>query len=175
MKAKFVIPLALFLILVVFLGVGLHRDPRMVPSPLIGKAAPNFDLTDVHDPSQRFSNKELLGKVWLLNVYASWCESCRDEHPLLVEFAGRKMVPIIGLDYKDKPEDARKYLNEMGNPYDLSVSDLDGRVGINYDVYGVPETYIIDKTGIIRDKIIGPVTVNTINERIVPLIKELSK
>ncbi len=175
MKAKFVIPLALFLILVVFLGVGLHRDPRMVPSPLIGKAAPNFDLTDVHDPSQRFSNKELLGKVWLLNVYASWCESCRDEHPLLVEFAGRKMVPIIGLDYKDKPEDARKYLNEMGNPYDLSVSDLDGRVGINYGVYGVPETYIIDKTGIIRDKIIGPVTVNTINERIVPLIKELSK
>ena len=175
MKAKFVIPLPLFLILVVFLGVGLHRDPRMVPSPLIGKAAPNFDLTDVHDPSQRFSNKELLGKVWLLNVYASWCESCRDEHPLLVEFAGRKMVPIIGLDYKDKPEDARKYLNEMGNPYDLSVSDLDGRVGINYGVYGVPETYIIDKTGIIRDKIIGPVTVNTINERIVPLIKELSK
>ncbi len=175
MKAKFVIPLALFLVLVVFLGVGLHRDPRMVPSPLIGKPAPNFDLTDVHDPAHRFSNKELLGKVWLLNVYASWCESCRDEHPLLVEFAGRKMAPIIGLDYKDKPEDARKYLNEMGNPYDLSISDLDGRVGINYGVYGVPETYIIDKTGIIRDKIIGPVTVNTINERIVPLIKELSK
>ena len=175
MKSKFVIPLALFLALVVFLGIGLHLDPRKVPSPLIGKAAPDFVLTDVHDPSRHFSNRDMLGKVLLLNVYASWCESCRDEHPLLVEFSGRRLVPIVGLDYKDKPEDARKWLNEMGNPYELSISDLDGRVGINYGVYGVPETYIIDKTGIIRDKIIGPVTVSILNDKIVPLVKELSK
>lgn len=175
MKARFIIPLALFLILVVFLWVGLRLNPREVPSPLIGKAAPEFELTDIHDPSRHFSSREMLGKVWLLNVYASWCESCRDEHPLLVEFSGKQIVPIIGLDYKDRPEDARKWLDRMGNPYQLSVSDLDGRVGINYGVYGVPETYVIDKTGIIRDKIIGPVTVRSINERIIPLVKELSQ
>lgn len=175
MKAKFVIPLVLFLVLVVFLEIGLHRDPRKVPSPLIDKPAPDFTLTDIHDPSRHFSSHEMLGKVWILNVYASWCESCRDEHPLLVDFSGKRLAPIIGLDYKDKPEDARKWLDQMGNPYELSVSDLDGRVGINYGVYGVPETYIIDKTGIIRDKIIGPVTTQSINERIIPMIKELSR
>ncbi len=175
MKAKFVIPLALFLVLVVFLGVGLKLNPREVPSPLIGKPAPQFELTDVHDPAKVFSSRDMLGKVWLLNVYASWCESCRDEHPLLVEFSGKRLVPIVGLDYKDKPEDARKWLDQMGNPYELSVSDLDGRVGINYGVYGVPETYVIDKSGIIRDKIIGPVTVKSLDERVIPLVKELSQ
>ncbi|MBY0579885.1 MAG: DsbE family thiol:disulfide interchange protein [Burkholderiales bacterium] len=175
MKAKFVIPLALFLILVVFLWVGLRLNPREVPSPLIGKPAPQFDLTDVHDPGRHFSNRDMLGKVWLLNVYASWCESCREEHPLLVEFSGKQIIPIIGLDYKDKPEDARKWLNQMGNPYELSVSDLDGRVGINFGVYGVPETYLIDKAGIIRDKIIGPITVKSLDERIIPRARELSQ
>ena len=175
MKAKFVIPLALFLVLVVFLGVGLKLNPREVPSPLIGKPAPQFELTDVHDPAKVFSSRDMLGKVWLLNVYASWCESCRDEHPLLVAFSGKRLVPIVGLDYKDKPEDARKWLDQMGNPYELSVSDLDGRVGINYGVYGVPETYVIDKSGIIRDKIIGPVTVKSLDERVIPLVKELSQ
>ncbi len=175
MKLKFAIPLVLFLILSAFLWKGLRLDQREVPSPLIGKSAPQFTLTDVHDPSKTFSSKEMLGKVWLLNVYASWCESCRDEHPLLVEFSGKRMVPIIGLDYKDRPEDARKWLEQMGNPYELSVSDLDGRVGINYGVYGVPETYVIDKNGIIRDKIIGPVTVKRINDELIPMIKELSQ
>ncbi len=175
MKAKFVIPLALFLILVVFLWVGLRLNPREVPSPLIGKPAPQFDLSDVHDPGRHFSNRDMLGKVWLLNVYASWCESCREEHPLLVEFSGKQIIPIIGLDYKDKPEDARKWLNQMGNPYELSVSDLDGRVGINFGVYGVPETYLIDKAGIIRDKIIGPITVKSLDERIIPRARELSQ
>lgn len=175
MKLKFAIPLILFIILAVFLGVGLRLNPREVPSPLIGKPAPQFVLSDIHDSSRKFTSRDMLGRVWLLNVYASWCESCRDEHPLLVEFSGRQLAPIIGLDYKDKPEDARKWLDQMGNPYTLSVSDLDGRVGINYGVYGVPETYVIDKTGIIRDKIIGPVTVKSINERLVPLIKELSR
>lgn len=175
MKLKFAIPLVLFLLLSAFLWKGLRMDPRRVPSPLIGKPAPEFVLSDIHDPTRKFSSKSMLGKVWLLNVYASWCESCRDEHPLLVAFSGRQLAPIIGLDYKDKPEDARQWLDRMGNPYMLSVSDLDGRVGINYGVYGVPETYVIDKKGIIRDKIIGPVTPQRINDRLVPLIKELSQ
>lgn len=175
MKLKFAIPLILFLLLSAFLWKGLRLEPREVPSPLIGKPAPQFTLTDVHDSSRQFSSKEMLGRVWLLNVYASWCESCRDEHPLLVQFSGKRLVPIIGLDYKDKPEDARKWLDEMGNPYERSVSDLDGRVGINFGVYGVPETYVIDKTGIIRDKIIGPVTVKRINDELIPMIKELSQ
>jgi cytochrome c biogenesis protein CcmG/thiol:disulfide interchange protein DsbE len=175
MKLKFAIPLVLFLLLSAFLWKGLRMDPRRVPSPLIGKPAPEFVLSDIHDPTRKFSSQSMLGKVWLLNVYASWCESCRDEHPLLVAFSGRQMAPIIGLDYKDKPEDARQWLDRMGNPYTESVSDLDGRVGINYGVYGVPETYVIDKKGIIRDKIIGPVTQQRIDDRLVPLIEELSK
>ena len=175
MKLKFAIPLVLFLLLSVFLWKGLRMDPRRVPSPLIGKAAPEFVLSDIHDPTRTFSSQTMLGKVWLLNVYASWCESCRDEHPLLVAFSGRQLAPIIGLDYKDKPEDARQWLDRMGNPYTLSVSDLDGRVGINYGVYGVPETYVIDKQGIIRDKIIGPVTQQRIDDQLIPLIKELSQ
>ena len=175
MKLKFAIPLVLFLLLSVFLWKGLKMDPRRVPSPLIGKAAPEFVLSDIHDPTRQFSSQTMLGKVWLLNVYASWCESCRDEHPLLVAFSGKQLAPIVGLDYKDKPEDARQWLDRMGNPYTLSVSDLDGRVGINYGVYGVPETYVIDKQGIIRDKIIGPVTQQRIDDRLIPLIKELSQ
>ncbi len=175
MKLKFAIPLVLFLLLSVFLWKGLRMDPRRVPSPLIGKAAPEFVLSDIHDPTRTFSSQTMLGKVWLLNVYASWCESCRDEHPLLVAFSGKQLAPIIGLDYKDKPEDARQWLDRMGNPYTLSVSDLDGRVGINYGVYGVPETYVIDKQGIIRDKIIGPVTQQRIDDQLIPLIKELSQ
>ena len=175
MKLKFAIPLVLFLLLSVFLWKGLRMDPRRVPSPLIGKAAPEFVLSDIHDPTRTFSSQTMLGKVWLLNVYASWCESCRDEHPLLVAFSGKQLAPIIGLDYKDKPEDARQWLDRMGNPYTLSVSDLDGRVGINYGVYGVPESYVIDKQGIIRDKIIGPVTQQRIDDQLIPLIKELSQ
>lgn len=175
MKLKFAVPLVLFLVLSAFLWKGLRMDPRRVPSPLIGKPAPEFVLSDIHDPTKKLSSHDMLGKVWLLNVYASWCESCKDEHPLLVQFSGRQLAPIIGLDYKDQPEDARKWLDQMGNPYTESVSDLDGRVGINYGVYGVPETYVIDKQGIIRDKIIGPVTTQSINEQLVPLIKELSQ
>lgn len=175
MKLKFAVPLILFLVLSAFLWKGLRMDPRRVPSPLIGKPAPEFVLSDIHDPTRKFSSRDMLGKVWLLNVYASWCESCKDEHPLLVQFSGRQLAPIIGLDYKDKPEDARNWLDQMGNPYTESVSDLDGRVGINYGVYGVPETYVIDKQGIIRDKIIGPVTTQSIDGQLVPLIKELSQ
>ncbi|HET7794617.1 MAG TPA: DsbE family thiol:disulfide interchange protein [Rhizobacter sp.] len=168
------VPLVLFLVLAIFLGIGLNRDPREVPSPLVGKAAPMFSLPQL-DAAGSFGPKEMAGKVWLLNVWASWCVSCREEHPVLVEFAKSRLAPLIGLDYKDKPEDAKNWLARFGNPYDLSVVDADGRVGIDYGVYGVPETYVIDKTGMIRFKQIGPVTREVLATKIVPLIQELQK
>jgi cytochrome c biogenesis protein CcmG/thiol:disulfide interchange protein DsbE len=171
---RFLIPLALFVVLAVFLGIGLNRDPREVPSPLVGKAAPAFSLPQL-DADASFSPKDMAGKVWMLNVWASWCVSCREEHPVLVEFAKTKVAPLIGLDYKDKRADAKDWLARFGNPYDLSVVDADGRVGIDYGVYGVPETYVIDKAGTIRFKQIGPVTHEVMRDKIVPLIKELQK
>jgi cytochrome c biogenesis protein CcmG, thiol:disulfide interchange protein DsbE len=172
---RFLIPLGLFVVLAVFLLVGLYRDPSEVPSPLVGKAAPPFSLPRLDDASKTFGPKDLEGKVWIFNVWASWCVSCREEHPVFVEFARRKTVPIIGLDYKDKTTDAINWLARLGNPYDVSVVDADGRVGIDYGVYGVPETYVIDKAGIIRFKQIGPVTPEVLQKKIVPLIAELSK
>jgi cytochrome c biogenesis protein CcmG/thiol:disulfide interchange protein DsbE len=115
------------------------------------------------------------GKVWLLNVWSSWCVSCKEEHPLLLSLSQQNVVPIYGLDYKDKKEDAEMWLNQAGNPYTLNVMDRDGRVGINYGVYGVPETYVIDKQGIIRYKQIGPVTSQSLNEKILPMVAELER
>jgi cytochrome c biogenesis protein CcmG, thiol:disulfide interchange protein DsbE len=173
--SRFVIPLVLFVVLVVFLAMGLRHDPHEVPSPLINKPAPGFQLAQLRDPSRRFSAEEMRGKVWLLNVWASWCITCRDEHPLLLEYARSKAVPIYGLNYKDKREDALSWLGELGDPYVLSVSDLDGRVGIDYGVYGAPETYLIDRNGVIRFKQIGPVTPDIWQEKILPLVKDLNK
>ena len=173
--SRFVIPLVLFVVLVVFLAIGLRHDPHEVPSPLINKPAPGFQLAQLRDPSRRFSAEEMRGKVWLLNVWASWCITCRDEHPLLLEYARSKAVPIYGLNYKDKREDALSWLGELGDPYVLSVSDLDGRVGIDYGVYGAPETYLIDRNGVIRFKQIGPVTPDIWQEKILPLVKDLNK
>lgn len=173
--SRFVIPLVLFVVLVVFLAIGLRHDPHEVPSPLINKPAPGFQLAQLRDPSRRFSAEEMCGKVWLLNVWASWCITCRDEHPLLLEYARSKAVPIYGLNYKDKREDALSWLGELGDPYVLSVSDLDGRVGIDYGVYGAPETYLIDRNGVIRFKQIGPVTPDIWQEKILPLVKDLNK
>jgi cytochrome c biogenesis protein CcmG/thiol:disulfide interchange protein DsbE len=158
MKKSLLIPLGVFAVLVVFLAIGLTRDPREVPSPLIGKAAPAFTAPRLQAPEQAFSGKDMLGKVWLFNVWASWCVACREEHPVLMEFAKTKTVPLIGLDYKDKAVDGLKWLARFGDPYDLSVTDQDGRIGINFGVYGVPETFLIDKQGVIRYKHIGPVT-----------------
>ena len=175
MKKRYVlIPLALFLVLAVFLAIGLNRDPREVPSPLVGKAAPMCQLRQL-DSEASFGPKDMAGKVWLLNVWASWCVSCRVEHPVLVDFARRKVAPLVGLDYKDKDPEARAWLAKHGNPYDLSVVDADGRVGIDYGVYGVPETYVIDKAGVIRFKQIGPVTPEVLQTKILPLIQELQK
>lgn len=174
MKKKALIPLGLFVVLVVFLAIGLTRDPHEVPSPLIGKAAPDFSAPRLHAPDQRFGAQQMLGKVWLLNVWASWCVSCRQEHPLLVELARRNIVPIIGLNYKDQREAGLGWLREHGDPYVLSAYDLDGRIGIDYGVYGVPETFVIDKAGVIRYKHIGPLTPDALDKTILPKIKELS-
>jgi cytochrome c biogenesis protein CcmG/thiol:disulfide interchange protein DsbE len=171
----YLIPLTIFLLLVVFLGFGLTRDPREVPSPLINKPAPAFKLAQLHEPSKTFSPAEMRGKVWLLNVWASWCVSCREEHPVLLDASRFGTLPIYGLNYKDRPEDATAWLNELGNPYILSARDSDGRVGIDYGVYGVPETYLVDGDGIIRFKQIGPVTPQVLEQKILPLYRELTK
>jgi cytochrome c biogenesis protein CcmG/thiol:disulfide interchange protein DsbE len=170
---KFGIPLAVFLLLVGFFAAGLMRDPREVPSPFIGRPAPAFTLEQLHEPKAAFAPGDMKGKVWLLNVWASWCVSCRVEHPLLVEMARRNVVPIVGLQYKDKREDGVQWLAKFGNPYALSAHDLDGKVGIDYGVYGVPETFVIDKQGVIRYKQIGPITPEALEKTILPLIQRL--
>jgi cytochrome c biogenesis protein CcmG/thiol:disulfide interchange protein DsbE len=175
MKAKFLIPLALFFVLVGFLAVGLNRDPREVPSPLVGKPAPMFRVPLLGEPEKTFSPEDMKGQVWLLNVWASWCVSCREEHPLLVQFSQSQAAPLVGLDYKDKRSDGLGTLARAGNPYNITAFDGDGRVGIDYGVYGVPETYIIDKAGVIRYKQIGPVTRDALQKKILPLIEELKK
>ena len=167
------IPLAVFVVLVAFLWVGLGHDPHEVPSPLIDKPAPAFKLLQLHDPDKTLAAEDLKGRVWLLNVWASWCVSCREEHPLLVEFARTNIVPVYGLNYKDKPDDALAWLKQFGDPYALSIVDRDGRVGIDYGVYGVPETFVIDKQGMIRYKQIGPITPEALQNKILPLVKEL--
>jgi len=166
---------AAFFVLVALLAIGLTRNPREVPSPLVGKPAPAFELPKLADPAARFSPAEMKGKVWLLNVWASWCVTCREEHPVLVEFAKAKHAPLVGLNYKDPRDDALRWLVRYGDPYLLSVADTAGRIGIDYGVYGVPETYVIDKAGTIRYKQIGPVTPEIMAGKIVPLIRELEK
>ena len=192
---RFVIPLLVFVVLVGFLAVGLKLDPREVPSPLVDKPAPLFDVPQV-DAGKNFSPKDMLGKVWLLNVWSSWCVSCRAEHPLLVAATRQgQLPPVVGLSYKevrgDEQTDVAKmsapqelelarsraaaWLTEHGSPYVLTALDVDGRVGIDYGVYGVPETYLIDKTGIIRYKQIGPITPEALEKTILPMAKELEK
>jgi cytochrome c biogenesis protein CcmG, thiol:disulfide interchange protein DsbE len=175
MKAKFLIPLILFIGLVVFLAIGLNRDPQEIPSPLINKAAPAFEVPQLADEGKTFSPASMKGQVWVLNVWASWCVACREEHPVLVELAKSQMAPVIGLDYKDKREDALAMLAKQGNPYLLSAFDSNGRVGIDYGVYGVPETYVIDQAGVIRLKHIGPLTMDLLKKKIYPMLSELKK
>jgi cytochrome c biogenesis protein CcmG/thiol:disulfide interchange protein DsbE len=170
---KWVIPLVLFVVLAAFFAVGLTHDPREVPSPLIDKAAPAFQLAQLHEANAAFSPADMKGKVWMLNVWASWCVSCRAEHPLLVDLSRRNVVPIIGLNYKDTRGDGVQWLAKFGNPYALSAYDEEGRVGIDYGVYGVPETFLIDKQGVIRYKQIGPITPEALEKTLMPLIKKL--
>ena len=171
---RYIFPLLIFAVLVGFLTVGLRLNPREVPSPFIGKPAPSFSLSELHDPDKTFGPENMRGRVWLLNVWASWCVSCRQEHPVLMDLSKHGVVPIVGLDYKDDRDPAKRWLNEHGNPYVLSVWDRDGKIGIDYGVYGVPETFVIDKSGIVRMKHTGPVTKAVLAEKIIPLVKELN-
>jgi cytochrome c biogenesis protein CcmG, thiol:disulfide interchange protein DsbE len=171
---QYLAPLALFAVLLGFLAVGLNLNPREVPSPLIGKPAPAFELTRLDDPALKITHADLKGQVWILNVWASWCVACRQEHPLLVDFAKRSTVPLYGLNYKDKRSDGLAWLARFGNPYTASLFDIDGRVGIDFGVYGVPETFVIDKQGVIRFKQIGPVTPEVLRDQIEPLLKQLN-
>jgi cytochrome c biogenesis protein CcmG/thiol:disulfide interchange protein DsbE len=168
------LPLIIFLGLVWFLGAGLFLDPKQVPSPLINKPAPAFALSRLDDAQTTIRRDDLLGKVWVLNVWASWCVACRQEHPLLVEFSRKKLVPIYGLNYKDTRPDGQKWLANFGNPYTASLFDQDGRVGIDWGVYGVPETFVIDRQGVIRFKQIGPVTPEVLRDEIEPLVRQLN-
>jgi cytochrome c biogenesis protein CcmG, thiol:disulfide interchange protein DsbE len=170
---RFLLPLALFLVLAGFLAFGLRLDPREVPSPLIGKPAPAFQTTPVADPNRRFSNQDLVGKVWVLNVWASWCVPCQEDHVFVTEFARRNIAPVYGLNYKDQRPAALAWLKKLGNPYTESLFDGDGRIGINYGVYGVPETFVIDHTGIVRYKHTGPLTPEVLRDKIEPLVREL--
>ena len=171
--SKRFLPLIIFVVMLGFLAVGLGLNPREVPSPLINKPVPTFTLPTLASPDKTFSPQDLRGKVWLLNVWASWCVACRIEHPVLVELAKTGVVPIYGLNYKDKRDDAIRWLGNFGNPYQQSLSDTEGLVGIDFGVYGVPETFVIDKTGVIRLKHIGPVTPEALQNTILPLIRKL--
>ena len=170
---RFVVPLAIFLVLVVVLAIGLKLDPRYVPSPLIDKPAPEFNLTELGDPTQAIARADLLGRPLLLNVWASWCSACRVEHPLLVELAQREGVEIIGLNYKDTREDAEVWLKTRGDPYRRTIFDPQGKLGLDLGVYGVPESFVIDAQGIIRYKQVGPVTPEAWQQDIKPLLTKL--
>jgi cytochrome c biogenesis protein CcmG/thiol:disulfide interchange protein DsbE len=172
---RFLIPLVVFLGLVILLGVGLTLDPREVPSPFIGKPAPAFLLPQVGDPAKLLSNEDFKGQVSLLNVWASWCVSCRQEHPVLNGLAKRGIVPIYGLNYKDEREAAAGWLKKYGNPYTASAFDADGKTGIDFGVYGVPETFVIDRRGVIRHKQTGPLTEQILEETLLPLVRQLQQ
>jgi cytochrome c biogenesis protein CcmG, thiol:disulfide interchange protein DsbE len=170
---KYVVPLVLFIVLAVFLALGLQLKPHDIPSPFINKPAPLFSAPKLLAPTEKLSTNDLKGKVWLFNVWASWCVSCREEHPILNEFAKQKTVTIVGLNYKDENDAAKKWLDTLGNPYDVVLSDAEGRIGIDWGVYGVPETFIVDKKGVIRYKHTAPITPNDIQTVFLPLIQQL--
>ena len=171
---RFGLPLVIFVILSIFLAIGLKLDPREVPSPLVGKPAPTFKLPQLLDTAAHISASDMRGKVWLLNVWASWCVSCRAEHPLLNEIAATGMIEIVGLNYKDSPQDALAWLQQWGNPYVNVPVDANGTVGIDWGVYGVPETFVIDSEGIVRHKHTGPLDRKVLQESILPLLRDLA-
>ncbi|MEO7403152.1 MAG: DsbE family thiol:disulfide interchange protein [Burkholderiales bacterium] len=172
---RYIIPLGLFVVLVIFLAVGLTLNPREVPSPLIDKPAPAFDVAQLHAADKTISPKDMLGKVWIFNVWASWCVACREEHPVLMGLAKLNVVPIVGLNHKDKRDDGIAWLKRFGDPYVVSAFDNAGGIGIDYGVYGVPETFVVDKTGVIRYKRIGPITPEIVRDKILPLVQTLNR
>ena len=172
-RLAFIVPVVLFAMLVVALGVGLTRDPREIPSALIGKPVPEFVLPPVEGRTLGLSSSDLVGEVSLVNVFASWCTSCRLEHPVFMRLNQEGVVPIHGINYKDSPEDAAQWLDELGDPYTRTGADLDGRVSIDWGVYGVPETFVVDRDGRIVFKQIGPVTPDVYRDTIAPLLQRL--
>ncbi|MCU0968103.1 MAG: DsbE family thiol:disulfide interchange protein [Rubrivivax sp.] len=173
-RLHLLLPLAIFAVVAGFLAVGLGLNPREVPSPLIGKPAPDFSLPRLDEPGRVVKRDDLLGQVWVLNVWASWCAPCREEHPLVIDLARRSGVPVYGLNYKDNRNAAMQWLAGLGDPYRATLFDPEGRVGIDFGVYGVPETFVIDRQGIVRLKHTGPLTPDVLRERVEPLLRELS-
>ncbi|MGH6648510.1 DsbE family thiol:disulfide interchange protein [Aquabacterium sp.] len=172
---RYLLPLFIFLGLATALGLGLGRDPTEIPSPLVGKPAPPFSLAQLDDPRKPFGPQHMKGQVWLLNVWASWCVSCREEHPVLLGLSKEGVAPIVGLDYQDELVNGQQWLTRHGNPYQLTVSDRDGRVSMDLGVYGVPETFVIDKQGRIRLRHAGPITPEVLKNKLLPLIEELKR
>jgi len=166
-------PLAVFVALAVLLGIGLTLDPREIPSPLIDRPVPQFRLPPVEGRTLGLASEDLRGEVSVVNVFASWCTACRDEHPLWMEVARTRAFPLHGLNYKDQPADAAKWLSQLGDPYVRTGADIDGRAGIDWGVYGVPESFIVDKRGVIRGKIIGAVTREKLDKEVLPLLRKL--
>lgn len=171
----FILPLLLFGAIAAYFAVGLTKDPRILPSALIDKPAPEFELPSLHDGGSGLAKADLSGKVSLVNVFASWCVPCRVEHPVLMRFSERNIAPLYGINYKDKKADAIGWLKQLGDPYQRIGQDFSGRAGIDWGVYGVPETYVIDKEGRIRYKHVGPVLPKVLENTILPLIEELKK
>lgn len=167
------LPLVLFVVLVGFFAKGLFLNPREVPSPFIGRTAPAFTLPLVGDANASFSPADMKGKVWMLNIWAPWCVSCRQEHPILMQIAESGRIPIVGLNWKDKAREAEALLARTGSPYVAVPEDLDGKVGIDYGVTGTPETYLIDQAGIVRLKHIGPISPDVWQTKFEPKLKEL--
>lgn len=169
----YLMPLGIFAVLMVFFFVGLGLNPRLIPSPLIGQAAPEFSLPKLSNPNEQIQQTDLHGKVSLLNIWATWCTSCRQEHPVLMKIASSKEVPIYGLYYKDDPANATVWLKDYGNPYLENAVDYDGKVGIEWGAYGTPETFIIDQAGIIRYKHVGPISWHDWQNTLLPMINSL--
>ena len=174
-RVLFVLPVVLLLGIAVLFAVGLRHDPSVVPSVLIDKPVPDFDLPPLLDGKPGLATADLKSKVALVNVFASWCIPCRIEHPLFMRLAEEGEVPIFGINYKDAPADAQRWLAELGDPYARIGADRDGRAGIEWGVYGVPETFVVDGTGTIRFKQIGPLTAEVLEQTILPLVRELGQ
>ena len=172
---RFALPLLLFIVVVAFLIIGLQSDPRYVPSPLIDKPAPAFSLPTLYAPEKHFGPQEMAGQVWIFNAWTSDCVACRQEHPILIELANKQIAPLVGLNYRDADHMAKAILDRRANPYAVVVSDHNGRVGIDFGVYAVPETFVIDKKGIIRYKYIGPLNRRELKDTLIPLLQKLNK
>jgi cytochrome c biogenesis protein CcmG, thiol:disulfide interchange protein DsbE len=174
-RLLFLIPLVGFVAIAAAFAVRLGIDPSLVPSPLIGRSVPEFSLPPVKGRQLGLATADLRGEVSFVNVFASWCVACREEHPLLMQLAQTGTLPVHGLNYKDRPDDAARWLNTMGDPYTRTGADLDGRVGIDWGVYGVPETFLVDAEGRIAFKQIGPVTPEILDRTILPLVRKLQR